>query len=145
VKKKTAAKVSPAEMPAVIEFLDAQAALEEFRQEHAVVFEQLAQLTERYNSCLEQAEKSCRQASVTCGPFQLYQFTTKYDPEALYNAVGREAFLELGGSVGTKVSYEVDRGRLEAAIAQGKLPEETVTVVRKETPCYRKPEKLVLP
>ena len=145
MEKKKAKKVEAASVPEVVEFLDAQGALEEFKEEHKAVFEQLAQLTERYNSALEAAEKVCRSNGLTCGPFDLYQFTTKYDPEALYNAVGRDTFLQIGGKLDTQTVYSLDKGRFEACVSQKKVADDVVAQVRKETPNFHKPEKLVVP
>lgn len=145
MKKRTPVTIDMAEIPEVVDFIDARSALDDFRAEHAAVFGQLQALTERYNSTLEQADKACRARQISCGPFQLYQFSTKYDAEALYNAVGRDQFLTIGGKVETKTVYDVDRNRLEAAIAQNKLPTEVVEAVRREVPSFHKPDKVVLP
>ena len=127
------------------EFIDAEDALREFKEEHAPLFDQLRELTERYNAALEQAEQVCRAREVSCGPIDLYQYTTKYDATALYNAVGRDQFLALGGQLSTVTEYSVDKGRLEAAIAQNKIAADVVPQIRKETPNFHKPNKLVLP
>ena len=145
MQKKKARKVEPAEVPEVVEFIDAEGAINDFKEEHAAVFEQLAQLTERYNAALEAAEKACRGKEVACGPFDLYQFSTKYDAEALYNAIGRDKFLEMGGKLDTKTVYELDKGRFEACVSQNKVLPEVVAQVRKETPNFHKPEPLVVP
>ena len=145
MQKKIAPTLGPEEVPEVIEFLDAQEALQAFKEEHAAVFAEFGALAERYNAALENADKACRGREISCGPMQLYQFSTKYDAEALYNAVGRDKFLEMGGRISTKTAYDVDKGRLEVVIAQNKLPKDTVDQVRKETPNFHKPEKLILP
>jgi hypothetical protein len=145
MQKKTASHLEPIEVPEVVEFLDAQNAIEAFKEEHGPVFAQLAELTERYNTTLEQADKACRSKEVSCGPFNLYQFTTKYDAEALFNAIGRDQFLAVGGKMDVVTTYAVDRGRLEACIAQSKVPSEVVEHVRKEIPNFHKPDKLVIP
>lgn len=145
MQKRKAETVDIGAIPEVVNFVDAQEALKEFREEHADVFAQLDQLVDRYNTSLEQAEKVCRAKAVSCGPFNLYQFTTKYDAEALYNAVGRDRFLELGGKIETITKYEVDRGKLEASIAQNKLDTGVVDRVRKETANFHKPDKVNLP
>jgi hypothetical protein len=142
---RTAPTVEPKDIPEVIEFIDAQDAIEDFKRDHAEVFNQLANLTERYNTALQQADKACRQREVSCGPFSLYQFTTKYNAEALFNAVGKNVFLEVGGTIQTVAAYEVDRGRLEAAIAQNKISKDVVAQVRKETPNFHKPKELLIP
>lgn len=145
MKNKRIETVEASAIPEVVEFLDAQDAILAFKESNAPVFEQLAELVDRYNTSLEQADKVCRAKQVGCGPFDLYQFSTKYNAEALYNAVGRDKFLELGGKIETQTVYDVDKGRLEAMAAQRKVPEEVISQVRKETPAYHKPPKLVVP
>lgn len=133
------------DFPEVLAFLQAKADLEEFKQQNQELFDTLEALGERYNTALEAAEKVCRAAEVNCGPFDLYQFTTKYSGEKLFNAVGRDKFLELGGAIGSKPTYEIDKSRFEAAVAAKKVSKEIVSQVRTETPNYHKPDKLVLP
>lgn len=145
MQKKKITTVEVATIPEVIEFVDAQATIEEFKADNVAVFAMLAELTDRYNTALEQADKVCRARGVSCGPFDLYQFSVKYDAEALYNAVGRDKFLELGGKIEVQTVYDVDKGRLEAMAAQRKVPEEVISQVRKETPAFHKPPKLVVP
>jgi hypothetical protein len=142
---KAITKANETDIPEVIEFLQAQAAIQEFKQEYPEVFEQFEQLVESYNTKLEAAEKVCRAAEVNCGPFDLYQYNTKYDAQALFAAVGRDKFLELGGSTGTATTYDIDKSRFEAAVAAKKVSKDIITAVRKETPNYHKPSKLVLP
>ena len=145
MEKKRARRVPLADVPEVIEYVNASDAITEFKSEHAEVFTQLDTLVERHNTALQQADKVCRANGVSCGPFDLYQFSTKYDAEALFNAVGRDRFLQLGGKLETQTVYSVDKGRLEAAIAQDKLPDDVVEQVRKETPNFHKPDPLVIP
>lgn len=138
-------KVSEAEFPEVLSFVQAKEDLEEFRAQHAEVFETFDALVERYNTALEAAEKVVRAAEVNCGPFDLYQYTTKYNGEKLFHAVGRDKFLELGGTIGTKAVYDIDKARFEAAVAAKKISKEVVDQVRKETPNYHTPNKAVTP
>lgn len=142
---KAIAKANEVDFPEVIEFLQAQATIQEFKQEHPEVFETFEQLVEAYNTKLEAAEKVCRAAEVNCGPFDLYQYNTKYNAQALFNAVGRDKFLELGGTTGTQTTYDIDKARFEAAVGAKKVSKEIVAEVRKETPNYHKPERLVVP
>jgi len=142
--KKTAEKVDPSQVPEVQEFLQAQAALEAFKKEYVDIFHELSALVERYNATLEAADKTCRTRQISSGPFDLYQFGTRYDAEQLFLAVSPEEFAQLGGRVVTKTVYEVERTWLETAIARGALPEEVVRAVRKEIPNFHKPEKVVL-
>lgn len=145
MQKKKIETVDPSTIPEVVEFINAQGTIEDFKNSYPEVFKTLEGLTDRYNTALEQADKVCRQRGVSCGPFDLYQFSTKYDAEALYNAVGRDKFLDVGGKIETQTVYDIDKGRLEACVAQRKVPEEVIEQVRKETPAYHKPPKLVIP
>jgi hypothetical protein len=142
---KAITKAKETDIPEVIEFLQAQAAIQEFKQEHPDVFEMFEQLVEAYNTKLQAAEKICRAAEVNCGPFDLYQYNTKYNAKALFDAVGRDKFLELGGTVGSEATYDIDKSRFEAAVAAKKVGKDVISQVRKETPVYHKPEALVIP
>jgi hypothetical protein len=147
MKKKTIATKSPEEIPEVMEFLDAKSAIEEFKAEHPAVFEEFSHLVERYNATREQAEKVARAQGVKVGPFDAYQVTVKYDAAALYNAIGRDLFLQVGGVISQETVYSVDKGRLEAAVTSpnSKVTEDIVKSVRKETVTYHVPEPLVIP
>ena len=92
----------------------------ELRNQYKDVFEQYEVLVEDHNSKLEQAEKVVRAQEVTCGPFELYQWQTKYKAEALYDAVGREQFLTGLGVIGRRVDGDLvlhDAAPLRAAHA----------------------------
>lgn len=142
---KPIAKAKETDFAEVIDFLQKKEALAEFKQMHAEVFEQFDHLIEEYNTSLEAAEKVVRAAEVNCGPFDLYQYKTTYDAEALFHAVGRDKFLEFGGSTGTQVTYNIDKNRFEAAVAAKKVGKDIITNVRKESPAYHAPKKLVTP
>ena len=145
MKKREAKKFAESEIPEVMAFVTAQSDLQEFKQEHAAIFLKLEQLVDQYNTRLEAANQVCRSEGVSCGPFQLYQFTTKYNAEALFNSVGRDKFLELGGQVKTETAYSIDKAKFEAMVAQNKVNPDVVATVRTETPNFHKPEKIVLP
>jgi hypothetical protein len=133
------------DIPEVMNFIQAQERIEEFKQMHAEVFTMYDQLADFYNTSLEAAEKICRATQVSCGPFVLKHFATKYDGKKLFEQVGRDKFLELGGTLGSEPTYEIDKARFEAAVAARKVSKEIVEQVRKETPNFTKPDKLVLP
>jgi len=138
-------KANMTDFPEVMAFEQAKSDIEEYKAMHKEVFETFDALVERYNTSLEAADKSCRAAEVNCGPFDLYQYKTTYDAEKFYNAVGRNQFLELGGSTGTKTTYEIDKARFEASVAAKKISKEVVDMVRKESPAYHTPKKAVIP
>jgi hypothetical protein len=147
MKKKAIVAKTPSEIPEVCAFLEAVDALDTFKAKHADVFEDLAHLIDRYNTTLEQADKVTRAQSVKCGPFDAYQVTVKYNAKALHDAVGRELFLTVGGIIGDAVTYDLDKGRFEAAVTtpNSKITDEVLNAVRKESVSYHVPPKLVLP
>jgi hypothetical protein len=132
------------EIPEVAAFTEVQRKLNSLKEAYPEVFEHLDSLKEEYNAALEAADKAVRGRRVSCGPFVMYQTQTKYDAEKLYDAVGRDRFLEVGGKMSTITTYEVDRAKLEAHIAAGTIDTETVGSVREVSPRYRKPEKLAV-
>lgn len=131
-------------IPEVAAFLEAKERLDRLREAYPEVFEQLSELKDEYNSRLEAADKAVRARKISCGPFVKYQEQTKYDAEKLYDALGREKFLEVGGKTSTVTTYEVDRARLEAHIASGTIDKEVVEDVREVSPRYKKPEKIFI-
>lgn len=133
------------EIQEVREFISAQAALIEFKERNAPVFEQFEHLAESYNQRLEAAEKVCRTQGVSCGPFEMYQAQTKIDGHALHDSVGRENFVSIGGEINTKVEYKVDKARFEAAVAKGVIPQNVIDRVVSVSPRYHVPNKVEMP
>lgn len=144
--KKTRHNDTPVEtIPEVAAFQAVKARYEAFRQANPQFFDYLNVLQEEFNQTLEAAEKTVRARKVSCGDFELYQFSTTYKPEELLQAVGRERFLELGGKITTQTIYDIDKGRVDVAIERGDIPAEAAERVRVKSPKYHKPTKLVLP
>jgi len=128
----------------VKEFLEAQDRIIRYREAHPDVFETYEELASTYNDKLEAADKVVRGGALSVGPFEKYQVQNSYDADKLFEEVGMEKFLAMGGTIKTKAVYEVDPNRLKAAIAQGTVPADVVKKVHKETPKYHKPQKLVV-
>ena len=126
-------------------FVEAQEALKEFKNKHSGIFTEFEELVNEYNQKLESAEKMVRQQGVSCGPFECYQWQTKYDAKILYDALGRERFLQVGGILSTQTVYDVDKLRVSASINSGQIPEEIVGSFKTDSPRYHKPEKVSLP
>jgi hypothetical protein len=147
MRKKHVPVKSPEDIPEVLAFMDAQSALQEFKEYHKDLFRELEGLVDCYNSTLEQADKVVRQHGAKCGPFDGYQVSVKYDAAALFNAVGRDTFLKLGGIIHDKVAFDLDKGQFEAAMASpnNKISDEVLALVRKESVNYHVPPKLALP
>lgn len=137
-------KVPISSIAAVQLVVDLRAEINALRAEHPEVFSCLDDLLDRYNTAVSEAEKVVRAEGVTCGPFENFSVSVKYDAAKMYEELGEEMFLEVGGSMPTKVVYELDRGRVEAAIASGKIPEETLEHFRSVSRSYHKPDKMQL-
>lgn len=134
--------MQPSEVPEVSSFIETLAQLEAFKAQNSDVFEQYEQLVHEYNQRLEAADKTCRQLGISCGPFDLYQYSTSYDPKALYDAVGHDRFLQVGGSIHTEKVYKVDKAKVEVAIQQNQIPDEAIDAFKSTSPRYHKPEKV---
>lgn len=137
-----AKQVPENDIPEVMAFLEAKDSLQQLREDHPQVFEALDSLVMDYNTLLEAADKVVKAKGVSCGPFHLISSSNSYDPEKLYDSLGHERFLEVGGKMTTVTQYEVDKAKLEAFIAAGTLDKATLEEVRTITPRYKKPKKI---
>jgi hypothetical protein len=133
------------EIPEVLEFLDANERLEEFKARNPELLSQLAILIEDYNNAMENADKAVRAKGVNCGPWEQLTPSVKYDGEKLYSAVGREDFVRLGGVVRQINDYVIDKGVIEAAISANRLPQQIVELVRTVGRKYKSLPKGQLP
>lgn len=140
--KTTTKRVPEDEIREVQDFLEAQAKIERLKESFPEVFEQLDHLAKEYNSALEAADKKVRALGVSCGPFDCYQTATTYDPDKLYEELGKDEFLRVGGVIKTITQYDVDKAKLEAHITSNSVPAEVVDVVKKVSPRYKKPAKI---
>lgn len=136
--------VPPSEIPEVEAFLEMDGQIQSLKENYPGVFDELKELAEKRNTLLEAADKAVRARGVTCGPFNQFQTATSYDAEKFLDAVGREDFLKLGGSIENVPQYSINKDTFNALAAQGKIPQEVVNVVKKESPRYKKPEKMVI-
>lgn len=139
---KQAKRIPESEVPEVLRFLEAKRKLDALREGYPEVFESLQYISEEYNAAIEAADKILRAKQVSCGPFDLFQTQTTYDPDKLFQELGKEEFLRVGGSIKTVTQYEVDKAKLEAHITSNAIPEDVVKEVRKVTPKFKKPDKV---
>jgi hypothetical protein len=138
-------KVLPVEdVPEVATFEEAKQRLVDFKEKHAKVFHDFEMIVAKYNASLEQAEKVVRAKEVSCGPFELYQHQTKYDPVKLYEELGREDFLAMGGEIGKTTTYSIDKTNFETRVARGDIPQEVAEAVTAHSPRYHIPDKIIL-
>lgn len=137
--------VDPMDIPEVVDFMDAKDKFESFKEHYADVFAQLEELAQEYNATLEAADKAVRAQQVSCGPFDAFQWSTKYSADTLYDLVGKEKFIEYGGKISTVTQYEVDKSRVESLIATHKIPHKVVEAFRKRSPSYRRIPRIEIP
>lgn len=141
----TTKSVSTEDIPEVAAFLEVRQRIEDLKKQYPGIFEELEELAEQHNTLLEAADKVVRSQKVSCGPFDLYQFQAKYHPEALYDAVGREEFLKLGGSIQTIQQLDIDKKAFDGFVAQNKIPKDLAEKVKTSDPRYHKPDKIIVP
>ncbi len=136
-------KVVPEEsISEVAAFVESKNRIERLKEAYPEVFEQFDMLKEDYNAKLQAAEKAVRARGVSCGPFTILSTSTTYDAGKLFEHLGRKEFLANGGTEKTVTKYEIDKARLEASIAQGKIKKEVVDEVKSVTHRYRKPGEI---
>lgn len=137
-------RVPIGDIPAVQELTDLKMEIDALKTEHADVFMQYSDLVDRYNAKLEEAEKEVRAKGVSCGAFDNYSVSVKYNPTKMFDELGEEMFLRTGGVMGTVTEYKVDPRRVEAAIASGEIPDECVDNIREVRRNYHQPKKLTV-
>lgn len=140
-----AATVDPEEIPEVVEYLAAKEDLDKYMAEHQEIFAKFRELAEVVNTTRGQADKEVRARDVSCGPWDRYQVQVKYDAEKLYESLGREGFLEVGGKLNTVTTYDCDKSKIQAAITRGDIPKDVAEIVRVETPKYKAPKDIDIP
>lgn len=131
-------------VPEVKAYHEAKARYDAFRAANPEFFSFLDGLEEELNTKLEAADKVTKARSISCGNFHLYQFQMKYKAEELLQAVGRDKFLQVGGTMTTQTVYGVDKARVDASIASGDIPADTAERVRVKQARFHKPDKLVV-
>jgi hypothetical protein len=138
-------EVPPSEVGAVEEYILAREALDKFMEEFQEIFDIYKDMAEHVNDAMERADKDVRARNVSCGPWDKYQVQTKYDAKALYEAMGRDDFLAVGGKVSTVSKYDVDKAKVNASIDRGLIPPEVAAEIRIKSPRYKAPKEIGLP
>jgi hypothetical protein len=137
-------KVDPSEVPEVAAFIEADEVLNTFMEAHKDVFETFRMLVDDRNTKRQSADKMVRATQVLCGPWQQQAKKTLIDVEMLYDRLGRDEFLAVGGSIETKPHYSMDKKRLEQAIATNRVPAEVALDAIKPVVSYHAPKDIVL-
>lgn len=136
------ARVPVGEIEEVQEFVDLEQEIAHLKAENPEIFMQLADLVDRRNTALERAEKIVRAKGITCGPFENYTAVAKYDAQKMYDELGHDMFLKVGGKIGQVTQYSVDKAQLELSLAQNKIPGECVEQFRSVQKNYHVPDKI---
>ena len=136
------ARVPISSIPKVQEMVDLSAEIEAFRAEHVDVFLKYADLVDRYNAAREMAEKEVRKKGVSCGPFVNYSVRVTFNAEKMFEELGEEDFLKNGGSIAQKTVYEVDKDRVNQAIAAKAIPEECIEHFTEISKSYKSPKPM---
>lgn len=139
------ASMSVDEIPEVQEFMAAEQRIQEFKDMYPGLFEELEELVEQRNALEQAAEQKVRAMNVSCGPFDRYQVSQKYNAEKFFDAMGREDFLKMGGTIEQTQKFSIDKKVFDSMAAQGKIPKHVVEAVKTESPSYHVPDKIVLP
>ncbi|KPJ84926.1 MAG: hypothetical protein AMS18_16455 [Gemmatimonas sp. SG8_17] len=134
--------VDPNEIPEVATYMEIRASLEGFKESNREVFEAFDTLVQAHNTALEAADKVVRAREISCGPWEYYQQQQKIDVDGLYDALGREKFLSIGGQLKTITTRDVDKTKLNSAITRGDIPEKVVDTVITLAPRYHAPKPI---
>lgn len=133
------------EIPEVQAFEEVKRRLEAFKEANPEFFKFLSELSEEFNNKLEAATMATKSKQVSCGDFVLYQWATSYNAELLYQALGHEKFLSVGGMVKTVTDYSVDKARIQSSINSGVVPKDIAEAAVTKSPRFHKPDKLIVP
>jgi hypothetical protein len=130
------------EIPAVAEYNEAKEMLQAFCEANENTFKYYDTLVENLNQKLEAADKIVKSEGVSCGDWELYQYATKYNAIALYEALGREQFLKVGGKLEKITNYAVDKVKIQSAIASKAISKEIADQVVSKNPMYHSPSRI---
>lgn len=111
-----------------------------FESEHADVFSEYYRLTTELEAKRKVADAAIRATDASFGPWERFSEKKSYDVPRLFDLIGEEKFLELGGTVDKAVVYNFDREALELNIAARKIPKSVVAEITTVTPNYRAPK-----
>jgi hypothetical protein len=129
-------------VPEVAAFEEAAAQLAQFRAANQQVFDEYEERARDLNQKMQAADKVVRSKQVSCGSWEWYQTQVSYDADALYEALGREKFMQVGGKLQTTTKRSVDKTKVEAAIARKDIPQKVVEHIKKESPRYHAPKPI---
>jgi len=104
----------------------------------------LQPLIEEYNASLEEVEGAVRARGISIGDFKVVREFDEFNADKLFELVGRDKFLELGGAEIAISKRSVDKVKLRSFIAAGKLPKAVVDQIFTRQRQYSTPKPLKL-
>ena len=126
----------------VDDFLVAQERYFQWQRAYPAAYEALMAIQQEYNATLEAAEKLCRAQGRSEGPFIIKSSRQNYDAEKLFDELGKDQFIAVGGVIENVVSYSVDKTVLQSKIASRKISPEVVEAISKPVHVFAAPKKL---
>lgn len=101
-------------------------------------------IIEEYNAALEEADGAVRARGISIGDFKIAREFDEYNADKLFELVGEEKFLELGGAETMVRKLSVDKIKLRSFIAAGKLPRLVIDQIQTRQRQYSTPKPLKL-
>lgn len=137
--------IEPEEVPEVLALQEAIENLNNWKKTYQGAYDEFIELGIQYNTALEAADKVMRAREASSGPIEMLGYSASFNANALYDAVGREDFLKLGGSVQTIQQYDIDKKQFEGYVVQNKVPKAVVEKVVTYTPRFKVLKKVSVP
>jgi hypothetical protein len=133
------------EIPEVAAFEEVRERMKAVRDANAQFFSELDSLAEEYNDKRAAAIRATKAQEVSSGCIVMYQWSTKYDAEVLYQSLGHQGFLNVGGKVSQVADYSIDKARFESAHKSGQINDEVYNRVVTKSPRFKKPDEVHIP
>lgn len=130
----------PTDIPEVAAYMEAEEMLRLFLEARPDFAKTLREMIHDLDQKRQAADKVVKARGVVCGPWKVHSVRTTYNADLLYDLIGKEQFLAVGGVEETVVQKTVDKKKLEAAIAKGELQADTIAEIKKESLAYKAPK-----
>lgn len=108
----------------VKDFMRVLVKFETFKKKHPKLFTEIMDFQATYNMSLKKADAVTREREVSCGPFQLISYQSRFDGAGINAEVGKDKFEAIGGVIQVVSKIEADdvrkavnRGHLDVKVA----------------------------
>lgn len=142
---KTSTSTSTSTTTKVNAFLEAEKKLKAFKEANKKIFQQLDSIVEEYNAALEDADKEVRALGISVGPFSVMGVQTTIDVDILYDEMGPEGFLKVGGIVQQRQVLDIDKTKFQTYVNSGAIDPEILSACYSKKNKYRTPKKIDIP